>query len=268
MRINSTNKNIAFKGRITPDYVKAVNILREFKNQGIYSPTFEMYRHIRPKALRKRLAAEKAKGNYYSDEFSNPDCEAKLRAMHYSRNPLVTNNRFYSKFLNKINIQSKYIEALRSFFKKDFFEISKRKNHEPNKENAMKALNEIISAYKIANCREQSFLISEQLKKANIPNIIAIRNMFDHCFIICNLAKDAKISQPSTWGKKAFIVDPWMNRVFGSKEEAFTEYKRIFTNGFEYLRKVKIRHNDMPFGQYAEGGGIERYLEKGMPYGN
>lgn len=50
---NLTVTNLpSFKGRITPDFIKAANILREFKNQGIISPTFEVYRHIKPSELR------------------------------------------------------------------------------------------------------------------------------------------------------------------------------------------------------------------------
>ena len=93
--------------------------------------------------------------------------------------------------------------------------------------------------------------MQDKLNKEGIPSTIVGRDLFDHCFLIVNLDKKAKISSPKTWGKNAFIVDPWLNKVFKSKEEAFTEYKRMFSNGFNFLRMSKIKNPDFDLGEYC-----------------
>ena len=83
---NLTVTNLpSFKGRITPDFIKATNILREFKNQGIISPSFELYRHIKPLRLKKVLATEEYNPftiNFFRDDFSSPDSITKLEKLY------------------------------------------------------------------------------------------------------------------------------------------------------------------------------------------
>ena len=87
-----------------------------------------------------------------------------------------------------------------------------------------KCIREIITRHKAVNCGEQAFIAQDDLlnkgKKADVVHFdIAVKAYGDydqerqHTFAVLNLAKDADIQNPKTWGQDAIIVDPWSGLV-------------------------------------------------------
>ena len=259
MKVSSVNNNVSFKARLTPDYIAACKVLRTFKNQGIVSPTFEMYRHVRPNRLLKKLTPSTPNPKNFNSDFAFPDRDSVIRNMYYLNNPVLKNDKYYGKFLAFITKKTNNLELLRNMFKNSFNVIAKQQKLPQTEESANKLLSSAVADFKIANCKEQSLIMQNELEKLNIPSVVIGRELFDHCFIVANIAKNADISNPKTWGKKAFVVDAWMNKVFKSKEDAFTEYKRIFNNGYNFLRKLKIKNPQMELGQYIPSSGVNQY---------
>lgn len=119
------------------------------------------------------------------------------------------------------------------------------RNKKPNIINPLEIMEFLVEKFKIGNCMEQSIIMQDKLINAGIPAQITGRQLIDHCFVVCNLSPKADIANSSTWGKRAFIVDPWLNKVFRSKEEAFSEYKRIHFNLIEHLRNMSKKDPDI-----------------------
>ena len=245
-----------FKGRLTPDFIKATNILRDFKNQGIISPTFEMYRHIKPKRLEELLRPEKydlEKLTFFSSEFSIPTGSARLESLSRKQTSVLLEDKYYSKFFHAMNSKMNGIAKLRETL------MDRRPRH------ALEIMDAIVKRFKIGNCQEQSLLMRDKLQKAGITAELTGRGFLDHCYLVCNISPQANIKNPSTWGKKAFIVDPWLNKVFRSKEEAFVEYKRIFYNGTIALRNMRKCNNNLLFYNHLTQEDLCSYIPKNFP---
>ncbi len=243
----------SFKGRITPDFIKATNILREFKNQGIISPTFEMYRHVKPSKLRERLtpnASATKKLGISPSSFGKPDASIEIEELNLADSNILTKNKYYSKFMPIMNSKQNGIRKLREL-------LQEKKSKIINPLTIMKCL---VEKFKIGNCIEQSILMQDKLIMAGIPAKVTGRQLIDHCFVVCNLSKNANIKDHKTWGKKAFIVDPWLNKVFRSKEEAFSEYKRIYFNLIEYLRNMSKKDHDIGWNKYHKPEELCSYI--------
>ena len=118
--MNVSVNNVSFKARITPDYVKAVNVLREFKNKGIVSPTFQFYRHVIPSRWKEKIEPVVFSKKFFNSEYTIPDREVKLRNMFYSKNSDLTSDSFYSKFLSLVSRKTNGIERMRRVFKNKF----------------------------------------------------------------------------------------------------------------------------------------------------
>ncbi len=251
---NLTVTNLpSFKGRITPDFIKATNILREFKNQGIISPSFETYRHIKPSELRERLepsAQVTKKLGIAPYSFGKPDVSIEIEELNVANSDILTKNKYYSKLMPILNSKENGLCKLRELLKE-------KKSKKINPLTIMKGL---VEKFKIGNCMEQSIIMQDKLIKAGIPAKVTGRQFIDHCFVVCNLSKNANIKDHKTWGKRAFIVDPWLNRVFRSKEEAFSEYKRIYFNSIEHLRNMSKKERDIGWHKYHKPEEICSYI--------
>lgn len=77
---------------------------------------------------------------------------------------------------------------------------------------------------KVANCAEQAYLAQAKLKSHNKDSKAIYAHIHDkrtddyringqHVFLVLGLDKNAKISEPKTWGTNAIIVDPWSGLV-------------------------------------------------------
>ena len=92
----------------------------------------------------------------------------------------------------------------------------------------------------VANCGEVSSAILYYLKQkgedAHKIHIQIKKKLFkkpenrlfsDHSFVVIGLKKDAKLTDPKTWGNNAVIVDAW-NGVVGKAKEVLDQYQRMF----------------------------------------
>lgn len=95
----------------------------------------------------------------------------------------------------------------------------------------------IVKKHKVANCGELTDILEAYLKKKGYKttkvNLIirssgtTKRRAKDHCFILVNPKKKFDYYDPSSWGSKSAIVDPWLGFV-GRKEEAIEKFYSFF----------------------------------------
>lgn len=89
-----------------------------------------------------------------------------------------------------------------------------------NQDYDYKLLQKLVRKHRGANCREMVELMKYKLTAKGIDCKLigmdiktknpALRRMAsDHIFLVANMSEDAKTSDPTTWGSKAIIVDPW-----------------------------------------------------------
>lgn len=72
----------------------------------------------------------------------------------------------------------------------------------------------IAKLYKMGNCYEQSYVAAYYLmyqKKLRKVEILSIYNG-DHVFVVIGRNFNSNIDDPSSWGKKCAVCDPWGNR--------------------------------------------------------
>ena len=110
-----------------------------------------------------------------------------------------------------------------------------------NSENRLETIRQEIAGTKCGNCGEAIEMISEILDSKGIEHkecgfrIIKGRSMgSDHVFTVIGMDEKGDITDPSTWGNKAVIVDGWMNFVL-SAPDAIREYAKFFDA--KYRRK-------------------------------
>ena len=95
----------------------------------------------------------------------------------------------------------------------------------------------IVQKHKVANCGELTDILVAELKekgyKTEKVNLVvrslgATRRFAkDHCFILVNPKKKFDFYNPSTWGSKSVVVDPWLGFV-SRKDEAISKYTSFF----------------------------------------
>lgn len=83
-----------------------------------------------------------------------------------------------------------------------------------------KATNFVTKKYSLGNCNELAYLALEYMINQH-PNLSA--EVFqivngDHVFLVINRLEKSEVTNPATWGKKAYICDPWAKRVFLAKD--------------------------------------------------
>lgn len=79
---------------------------------------------------------------------------------------------------------------------------------------------EVTSKYSIGNCNEFAFQALDYvlLNTDNVRAEIYSIEGGDHNFLVLNRRVDSNVSDPSTWGDKAVICDPWINKVYPASE--------------------------------------------------
>lgn len=116
-----------------------------------------------------------------------------------------------SSFIKKSNEIMDRIWKLRDEFDKQYT---------LNQDYDYKLLQKLVRKYRGANCREMVELMKYKLTAKSIDCRLigmdiktknpALRRMAsDHVFLVANMSKEAKASEPATWGSKAIIIDPW-----------------------------------------------------------
>lgn len=123
---------------------------------------------------------------------------------------------------------------------------------------------------KVGNCTDQAILVANYLiEKKGIDNVALVccsmkgqnplnpDELEKHVFAVVGLDKNAKLSDPSTWGNKAVVLDPWSDIVAPVESEnpsyrALNKlYARFRTNfiAFENCAKY-IGSTDDPNSKY------------------
>ena len=118
-----------------------------------------------------------------------------------------------------------------------------RKNMWSQKFSSFEEYTEYLSQYvkdkgTFVNCNETLDLLTSMLQKRGIDSKRVYMHSVDsmgnstskaeHVFCVLGLDKNAKISDPATWGKSAVICDPWAKFAKGAKE-GLMEYEKLFT---------------------------------------
>lgn len=123
------------------------------------------------------------------------------------------------------NVCKKYIEKLK-IMRADLDDAT---NHEE--------ILRIVQKHKVANCGELTDILQAELRqkgyKTEKVNLIirslsaTKRQAKDHCFILVNPKKKIDFYNPSTWGSKSIVVDPWLGFV-SRKDDAISKYTSFY----------------------------------------
>ena len=227
------NYSLSFKARITPEYIQATNILRKFKNLGIQSPSYVLSEHIPHSYI---LAIKNTKNRLEIVQetpklYGCTDNSFYLVQSIKQHNPITRkSNPFFRKFYKITDILDNKIVKVRKFYQ------SKKRG---SRRTVTDRLKEAVLKHKTGNCFEQSIMLRDELAKAGLESKLVNSSWFDHSFLVLNLDKNANIANPKTWGKKAFIVDAWIGKVFRNAQEALTEYKRMWLLPATEIRNMK-----------------------------
>ena len=87
-----------------------------------------------------------------------------------------------------------------------------------------------IKNLNVANCGDRATLVQQKLNEQHIPNkkvVLQSSEPFaEHEFNVIGLDENADISDPSTWGDNAVIIDTWANKVFNvnSAQEFYSDF--------------------------------------------
>lgn len=87
-----------------------------------------------------------------------------------------------------------------------------------------------IKNLNVANCGDRATLVQQKLNRQHIPNkkvmLQSIEPFAEHEFNVVGLDENADISDPSTWGDNAVIIDTWANKVFNvnSAKEFYLDF--------------------------------------------
>ena len=153
----------------------------------------------------------------------------------------LSNSR-YSTFSAKMNPKIEEILGEKILKMRDIVDFEKRKGHD-----SYEAVKYAVAKTGAANCGEQAILLSDQMNNQGIANKIVSMEIYrknssfpnkGHTFCLIGLDKNAKLSDPSTWGKDAVAVDLWSNSV-----EQAQKALRNFFKMFGYDKKK----NDIKF---------------------
>ena len=95
-------------------------------------------------------------------------------------------------------------------------------------------LKKTLAQQKIANCGEITNIISDILRKKKIKHKQVGFYIYtgdstgkDHLFCIIGVKKKADMTNPSTWGNSAVVIDGWMNFAL-SVPDAIREYENFY----------------------------------------
>lgn len=95
------------------------------------------------------------------------------------------------------------------------------------------AVERVVKQTGAANCGEQAYLLSKQLKKDGVNHKIVIMEMNkdksfvdSHTFCVIGLDDKAVINKPETWGEEAVVADLWLNSV-DKANKALSKFLKI-----------------------------------------
>ncbi len=213
---NNFNNNVSFSG-LKQEKILAEGILRDYKSNFPY---------------------------FKSNSFVNTKILAHYKSPRYAS----INDKLY-------DLSAKYttnIRMIREILTKDY---------------KFESFTQFISVLKLillqrgyANCAELNYILQDCFLKRNVNAHMVCLDTFykksankvsgkDHCFIVFNLDKNAKLDNPATWGNKAIIADAWANIVMPAYD-ALNYYKKILSYNqskeyqlFRGCDKVKIVDN-------------------------
>lgn len=193
--LNNTKKsNISF-GAKPPNYFVADKIMRDIKNKCYFSETlFDCKFSSFPLALKIKIGQQRFFNIYRKIREKTSECR-------YLTNCSISPSNSYQDIIK-------------------------------NSKNA-------INKTRGANCFENALLAqAELLSKGIKADLIMIRGYSKqdkdyantkHVFTVINLADNAILSKPKTWGKNALVVDPWLGIIMNAKD-AMNHYKAFYTN--------------------------------------
>ena len=70
------------------------------------------------------------------------------------------------------------------------------------------------------NCREQACIAAQYLMMRDVPDV-EVFSKHNHAFVVIGREPGSNDIDPSTWGAKAMVVDPWMNKSYPATPENF-----------------------------------------------
>ena len=152
--------------------------------------------------------------------------------------PYINSNIKYNNIIDRHKNDEKYwalLPILRGKSVLSGFKIAEMRRMYEESRNKSYFLSKAVKATNTAGCQECSILMYNKFSNKGIPaqNVrfaIEQKNGFDtdrnHAFTVIGLDKDAKLSNPKTWGKNAVIVDGWANIVKRAKD------------GIEYFKEM------------------------------
>lgn len=99
----------------------------------------------------------------------------------------------------------------------------------------------LIKQFGLTNCGDMAYIVQSKLLKKGIrADRISIeiapkeyyhrvkpRTCSEHTFVVIDLAKNAILTKPKTWGSKAVIIDPWLGQCKPAYE-MLLEYENFF----------------------------------------
>lgn len=254
--------NISFQRRVTPDFIKATNIMRNFRNQGLRSPSYIFSAHLPYTEILKIKSTKNRRELVKKNErlFRCSDNSFYLSKAIIEKNPIIDiKNPFFVKFFAIMKEYEKKLALLRD----NFDSRAPFKSYDE----ALQTLKHFVMSEKMANCQEQSILLKEHFDNAGLESKL-LSAWYDHCFLVVNMDKNANILKPRTWGKDAFIADPWLGKVFHNIQEGLNEYKRIWLLPSRELRNYRTHNynligSDYKFPLYREHYNLSNKITQG-----
>ncbi len=146
-----------------------------------------------------------------------------------------------------VNLSNKCTPCLADIYNRNMqsIDIMRDKMLNLSFDNYIKKLLDFLKTKNIANCSEMNRLAQYKLREKGIKSTLVMcvvdndevsRNVNDHTFVVINLAKDALIKNPKTWGNNAVIVDAWLKES-GSANDIILKYETLFNlRGKEFLK--------------------------------
>ena len=125
-----------------------------------------------------------------------------------------------------------------------------------------KELKKLIAQHNLANCGEITDIISEILRKKKIKHKQVGFDIWDgfstgkdHIFCVIGTKKKADLTNPSTWGNSAVIIDGWLNFVL-SIPDAIREYENFY---MAHHRPAPF-YSDFDFKEEKQNAGINKFM--------
>lgn len=106
-----------------------------------------------------------------------------------------------------------------------------------NNQEYFAALTKAVKNAKAANCSECADIMYKQLKKSGLDARVVVDSKIDHAFVLVNSKRKVKNYRSGKPHGEAFVVDPWLKRIFTSLDEAYLEFKRMF--GAKKNRRIR-----------------------------